>query len=322
MERAGVTARPMRAGFGRTLVAVAVTAMLAGCSPGRGGTAESIAAAVAQLPGVASSTFDYESGWPRGDEHFTLTAVLRDNATPDQAYALGKTFSDRVKAQDFTGFERTLVVKYRVTDRMNDVPLSTVATFTDPDAVAESLRGWLAVAQSPGIQSVTYTQSDQAMDITVAPDATDAALRELARAQPDVDRAEWLVVGGSLTETSPFAADHPEVYRVRGRIPDAALRDLWVRIVAEVGAAGVIAASTDSARDIPTAVDLNFPTARDREQNLAQAWMVLPLLQKLPLPATVNFDGAVFVMGGCSDPDPSRNVSPTEVELRRKYETC
>ena len=110
---------------------------------------------------------------------------------------------------------------------------------------------------------------------------------------------------------------------MRGLVPDAALRDLWNRIVAEVGSAGEVSAQTDmSHRETPTTVDVNFLTSRDREQNLAQAWMVLPLLEKLPQQAKVDFGGALFVIGGCTPADAGRNPIPLEVELRQKFEKC
>ena len=50
--------------------------------------------------------------------------------------------------------------------------------------------------------------------------------------------------------------------------------------------------------------------------------MVLPLLEKLPSPVKVDFDGAVFVIGGCSEPGPGHTSSDLEAELRGKYEKC
>jgi hypothetical protein len=313
----------------KTLAVLLCLALLpiAGCAPNRKGAAESIDAAVAQLPGVASADFDYDAGWPKGDERFGLTAVLRDDATPEQAQTVGKTFADMVTANDFGGFGVTLVVKYRVIDRMNQVPLTSAATLsldTDGrDEVPAALREWLTIAQSPGVHSVRLSRPDGAVEITVDPNANDGDLQALAKNHPDLDHAQWVVTGGSLTQTSPFATDYPEVYRVQGTIPDAALRDLWRQIVAEVGAAGEVSARTDlSQKDIPTTVDVNFVTARDREQNLAQAWMVLPLLQKLPQPAKVDFGGALFTIGGCSPADAGRSTDALEIELRQKFEKC
>jgi hypothetical protein len=161
------------------------------------------------------------------------------------------------------------------------------------------------------------------VEITVDPNAKDGDLPALVKNHPDLDGAQWIVTGGNLTQTSLFAADYPGVYRVVGMIPDAALRELWKQIVAEVGAAGGVSADTDmSHRDVPTTVGVNFVTSRDREQNLAQTWMVLPLLAKLPQPAKVDFDGALFTIGGCTPVEAGRNPIPLEVELRQKYEKC
>lgn len=299
----------------------------AGCAPNRGGAAQSIDDAIAAMPGVASAEFDYESGWPKGDERFNLTAVLHDNATPDQAQALGKTFADMVKAKDFSSFAVILDVKYRVVDRMNQVPMTSAATVGvdhgNGDGLPAALKEWLSIAQSPAVQSVRLSRPEGKVEITVDEDAKDGDLQTLAKTYPDLDRAQWVLTGGSLSETSPFAADYPEVYRVQGMIPDAALRDLWRQIVAEVGAAGEVSAHTDlSRKDIPTTVAVNFPTSRDREQNLAQAWMVLPLLQKLPQQAEVDFGGAMFTIGGCTPADAGGNTLALEIELRQKYEKC
>jgi copper chaperone CopZ len=311
------------------LAAMLCLAMLpiAGCAPNRKGAAQSIEDAVAQLPGVASSDVDYDAGWPKGDERFTLTAVLRDSATPDQAQAVGKTFADLVKANDFAASDVALEVKYRVVDRINRVPQTSSATVSldrgNGDGLPAALKEWLSIAQSPGVQSARVSRPEGTVEITVDRDATDGDLPALAKTYPDLDRAQWVLTGGNLTQTKPFAGDYPEVYRVQGMIPDAALREVWKQIVAEVGAAGEVGAQTDMSRkDIPTTVDVNFPTSRDREQDLAQAWMVLPLLQKLPQQAKVDFGGALFVIGGCTPGEAGRSTDQLEVELRQKYEKC
>lgn len=300
---------------------------IAGCAPNRTGAAKSIEDAIAHLPGVASSEFDYDSGWPKGDERFTLTVVLHDNATPDQAQELGKTFADSVVAEHLSGADTTLEVKYRVVDRMNQVPLTSSATIGldhgNGDGLPAALKEWLAIAQSPGVHSVRLNRPDGTVEITVDQSAKDGDLSALAKTYPDLDRAQWILTGGNLTQTKPFAEDYPEVYRVAGMIPDAALRELWKQIVAEVGASGEVSAQTDmSHKDIPTTVTVNFPTSRDREQDLAQAWMVLPLLQKLPQQAKVDFDGALFVIGGCTPGEAGRSTLPLEIELRQKFEKC
>lgn len=299
-----------------------------GCAPNREGAAQSIDAAVLALPGVASSYFEYDSGWPKGDERFDLTAVLRENATPDQAQALGATFADMVAAKDFSAFDVTLEVKYRVADRMNNVPMTSSAVVSldhgNGAGLPAALQEWLSIAQSPGVQSVRMTRAEEgAVEVTVEQSAADGALQSLVRAHPVLDRAQWVVTGGNLTQTDPFAADYPGVYRVKGMIPDAALRDLWGKVVAEVGAAGGVNAETDMSRnDIPTTVTVNFLTSRDREQNLAQAWMVIPLLQKLPQPARVDFDGALFTIGGCTPGEAGTSTLTLEAELRQKFEKC
>jgi hypothetical protein len=249
--------------------------------------------------------------------------VLRDGATPEQAKAVGATFADQVSAKDFSGFEVGLIVQYRVVGTMNHVPLTSSAAFAFTDAnrpdnqTADSLAEWLAVAQSPGVQSARFGER---VGITVDQSATDGDLQALVRNDPGLDRATWTLIGGSLRQVSPNDPEYPEAYDVTGMLPDAALRQLWRDIVAEVGAVGEVKAETDMARgQNPTTVTVNFRTARAREQNLAQAWMVLPLLEKLPQPAKVDFDGAVFTFGGCSPPGAGSDL---EKELRQKYEKC
>ena len=302
---------------------------VSGCSPNRKGAAESIDAAIEKLPGVASAEFEYDSGWPKGDERFNLTAVLKDNATPDQAQALGKTFADLVAAKDFSAFDVILEVKYRVVDRINHVPMTSAATIGLPHGdgagLPAALQEWLSIAQSPAVQSFRMSQADGegTVEVTVDQNAKDTDLQALAKARPVLYHAQWIVTGGNLTQTDPFAEDYPGVYRVKGMIPDTALRELWGRIVAEVGAAGGVTGETDMSRkEIPTTVEVNFLTSRNREQNLAQAWMVLPLLQKLPQQAKVDFDGALFVIGGCLPGEGGKSTAPLEVELREKYEKC
>jgi hypothetical protein len=312
----------------RAVVAVLAMMVLAGCVSSRERAADSITDAITPMPGVASAEMEYDAGWRRGDQQFGLTAVLHNDATPAQARAVGEKFTDLVEAADFSAFEVDLAVKYRVIDIMNQVPLTSSARFTvggtNPPA-ADGLREWLEIAQSPGVQSVRLNPPEP-VGITIDPVATDRDLQALLKAHPDLNSATWTVVGGSPREVSRNAPDYPEVYQVIGMLPDAGLRSLWGQIVAEVGAAGGVSAKTDVAqKDLaapPTVVDVNFPTSRDREQNLAQAWMVLPLLAKLPLPAKVDFDGAVFVIGGCSSPASRNSSSGTEAELRRKSEKC
>lgn len=302
--------------------------LVAGCAADRRGDVDSINAAITQLPGVASSAPAYDSGWRRGDRHFGLTAVLRDDATPQQAQAIGATFTDLVNARDFSAFEVDLEVKYRVVDAMNHVPLTSSAAFALGEAdsptsavVSDSLREWLDIARSPGVQSARLGER---VGVTIDQAATDGDLQTLLKNHPDLDSATWTVVGGSLRQVSINDPDYPEAYDVVGMLPDETLRALWGRIVAEVGAAGEVSAKTDMAQKDPakppTTVNVNFPTSRDREQNLAQAWMALPLLEKMPLPARVDFDGAVFVIGGCSATGPGS--SALETELRHKYEKC
>ena len=210
--------------------------------------------------------------------------------------------------------------------RAADAGLRALPTGLDhgtDDGLPAALKEWLGIAQSPGVQSVRLNRPEGTVEITVDQNARDADLQALAKTFPDLDRAQWVLTGGNLMQTAPFAEDYPEAYWFTGMTPDAALRDLWKQIVAEVGAAGEVSAETDmSHKDIPTTVVVNFPTSRDREQNLAQAWMVLPLLQKLPQPAKVDFAGALFTIGGCSPGEAGRSTLPLEIELREKFEKC
>ncbi len=288
------------------------------------------------MPGVISSTISYDNTWWGAARNVRLTAVLANAATPDQAEAIGKAFTESAGPTDF---DVDLTVDYRVVDRERP-PLTSTANFhfAGPDrptvqSIAGALREWLTVAQSPGVQSVGFDQpaadgpaGSRAVRITVARGAKDAELQALVRDHPDLATATWTVVGGSLTEGSPLAADYPEVYTITGIVPDERLRELWRRIVSSLGETGVAAADTDMSRVAsklpPTNVVVNFPSSRNREQSVATAWLMLPLLQGLPQPAKVDFNGDIFTMGGCSGADDSSSGSARQAELRTKFERC
>ncbi|WP_313675994.1 hypothetical protein [Mycolicibacterium sp.] len=310
--------------------------VLAGCS-GQG-SVQTLGRSIEQMPGVISSTVSYDTTWWGAARNVRLTTVLANAATADQAEAIGKAFAESA-GSDLADVDVDLTVDYRVVERERP-PLTSTANFhfAGPDrptvqGVTEALREWLTVAKSSGVQSVGFEQpaaggpaGSRAVRITVARGAKDTELQALVRDHPDLATATWTVVGGSLTEASPLAADYPEVYTVTGMVPDERLRELWRRIVSSLGENGIAAADTDMSRVAsklpPTNVVVNFPSSRNREQSVATAWLMLPLLQGLPQPARVDFNGDLFTMGGCSGADDSSSGSARQAELRTKFERC
>ncbi|MCW1957327.1 MAG: hypothetical protein KIH64_002015 [Mycobacterium sp.] len=299
----------------KRLVAVALTAaMLTGCSS-HAGAAESITAAVRQLPGVAAAESDFRSSWT-GGARYDLTVTLDPLATPAQAAAVGQTFTDLIDKDGFSDSQVHLKVDYRATMSMSSAEFS----FEDrpsSTAVSDSLRDWLAIARSAGVAAVNWSEG---LKVTVGPVAKDSDLRAIAQNHPKV---VWILIG--LVDPLDVAskADLRETYEVTGMVPDQKLRDRWNEIVAELGDVGHVAARTDAAGNPPTNVTVNIPTTSgNQQQNLAQAWMTFPLLNGLPLPARVQFGSDIFTIGGCTPPDPRHGSSELEAELRRKFERC
>lgn len=306
-------------------------AVINGCSNDR--VAASLNSTITQMPGVASATATYDPAWWKNEHPVDIAVVLDRGATPEQAQALGRTLTELVNRKDFTDSDVTLAVDYRVIDGAGSVPVGSGAHFTfepgdRPTTLPDSLREWLTVAQSPGVQSAGMShppaEGDSEFRVTVDNAADDGDLQNLIDNHPDLKSATWVVVAGTPTQASVHAEDHPEVYELTGMVPDAKLRERWSEIVAQLGGAGEVVARTDLARQDgpPTTVDVNFPTSLNREQSVAQAWMMLPLLEGLPQPVKVNFNGDMFVMGGCSGEDAQSTRSDLEKELRQKFERC
>lgn len=291
-----------------------------------------------QLPGVASSTVGYDPAWWKSEHPLDVAVVLDHNATPEQAHAIGSRFDELVHTKDFADSEIDLVVQYHVVDGAGNLPVTSSARFDYPPGqwpttLPDALREWLTIAQSPGVQSAGVTQpaadgspAGNAFRVTVDKSAKDEDLQALVRNHPHLNGAAWVLVAGTYTRGSVHEPDHPEVYQLIGMIPDQRLRELWSRIVAELGAAGEVAARTDlsgnAATRPPTTVNVNFPSATKREEDLAQGWMTLTLLEGLPKPAKVDFNGDIFILGGCSAPDAPSTHSDLEKELRHKFERC
>lgn len=306
--------------------------MITGCSTNR--AAESLNSTITGLPGVATSTTTYDPAWWKNEHPLGLSVVLERNASPEQAQALGRTLTELMNGKDFADSTAiTLAVDYRVIDGAGSVPVTSTARFAfgpgdRPTTLPETLREWLTVAQAPGVQSAGVNQplseDDSEFRVTVDNAATDDDLQALVRNHPELESATWAVVAGSPTQASVHAEDHPEVYRLTGMVPDAKLRERWSEIVAKLGGAGEVVARTDMGRNDgpPTTVNVNFPTSLNREQSVAQTWMMLPLLEGLPQPAKVNVHGDMFTMGGCSGADAPSARSDFEKELRQKFERC
>lgn len=296
--------------FAALAVLCAVT--LAACGTGRQ-EAQSIATAIRQLPGVASAESDYQSGWT-GASRLALTVVLDPTATPPQGAELGRTVTELLDRNGFTGAHATLTVDYPATVAKSSARFSFDGP---PSAVSDALGEWLDIARSAGVASVNWVDG---LQVTVGPAATDGDLRGIAQKRPNVT---WILIGLVDPLDSASRADLHETYEVRGMVPDQKLRDRWNQIVAELGAVGQVNARSQVGANPPTDVTVNIPTAYgDRSQSLAQAWMTFPLLQGLPLPARVEFGGDVFTIGGCTPVDPAHAASNLEAELRQKFERC
>lgn len=70
-----------------------------------------------------------------------------------------------------------------------------------------ALKEWPSIAQSPGVQSARLNRPEGTVEITVDQDAKDGDLAALAKTYPDLDHAQWILAGGNLMQTKPFAAD-------------------------------------------------------------------------------------------------------------------
>ena len=296
------------------VLAALTAAALTGCARDAK-AADSVTAAIRQLPGVTSTESEYHSSWT-GRSRYTLTVDLDPTATPAQAADIGQTFTDLIDGEGLAAAEVGLTVDYPAT-----LSRSTAVFSLDgreaPERIPDSLRAWLDIARSAGVAAVNWSDG---LRVTVGPFAEDADLRTIAGNHPNIT---WILLGLVDPRDAATRADLHETYEVTGMVPDKRLRDRWNEIVAELGAVGHVAARTDPAEDPPTRVTVNIPTTNgNQQQNLAQAWMTFPLLQGLPLPARVQFGTDVFTVGGCSPPDPQRRPSTLEAELRQKFERC
>ena len=297
----------------KAVAALCVTAVVAGCGDAR--QADSIGAAIRQLPGVASAESDYHWSW-NGHSRFGLTVLLDPMAGPEQGAAVGRTFTDLVDKNGFDNSEVRLTVEYPATISTSTAEFS----FDDrpsAEAVSDSLRDWLDIARSAGVAAVDWRDG---LRVTVGPVAKDTDLKAIAADHPEVT---WLLIGLVDPLDSASRADLRETYEVTGMVPDQRLRDRWNEIVAELGDVGHVAARTGAAATPPTEVTINIPTTSGNpRQSLAQAWMTFPLIDGLPLPARVQYGGDIFTVGGCTPPDAQHGSSELEAELRAKFERC
>ncbi|MFM9032948.1 MAG: hypothetical protein ACKOQ4_01410 [Mycobacterium sp.] len=309
---------------GAPVPAILACATLVGC--GDPAAAGAVTEAIRALPGVESALPRYESGWD-GASRFGLTAVLDQTAVPEQAGAVGRSFTELVNQKGLADSDVSLDVEYLATIEKSTATVS-FDDHPDPLLISGLLRDWLGVARSAGVAGVDLVEPESGsapsrlFRVTVGPAATDGDLRTLVQNHPDLQSAVWVLVGlVDPFDSSPGERD--ETYEVTGMIPGARLRERWNQIVGKLGAAGTVHASTDTAMSPPTNVTVNIPTSYgDRAVAQAQAWMMFPLLEGLPLPARVEYGGDIFTVGGCTPPDPRHARSELEAELRRKFERC
>lgn len=307
--------------------------------PNREGAATAVAAAVRALPGVTDTDVTYQNDFT-GGAGFYLQVTLADNATPSQAADAGRTFVDRVQAADFARYDVQLRVKYRnVDDLMIRAPRGAHARiryrFDDnatvsPSAteVADSLRRWLTIAQYPIVSAVRLnrppsevrTSEVQSFAVALRPAADERSVTALVDAQPELRQATWEIVAG--TDTAP------QIYTVRGQVPDQPRRRQWQRIVDTLGAGGSAEARTDTVdlRDgvAPTQVRITVASQAENPSDLVRAVAAqLPPLG-LPLSATFVVDRELLTvtLGGCDPADQSQPPTALQTELRQRYQRC
>jgi hypothetical protein len=332
-------------------ITVAVIALGACGFPDRREAADAIGDAVRRLPGVADERVRYDTSFD-GGAHVSLDVTMTDQATADQAAAVGRTVVDGIHAGGFEQFEVTLDVTGQRDAKTNDRLTHSHAGFTFPargaddpstDEVAGDLALWAQLAASPALTAVQIQRSSAAavdgrgVAVAVRPDAADADLAALTAAHPEVATARWLV-----EYAAPNPVDSPRTFaRIGGGFPDTRLRDVWARIVELVGprgAATIDAVAPPAPGPPHTEAELSIdvwdadggpiPDEVKAQRFGGAARSVLQLLAKLgPTPVAVHLTAdpaqdARVVVGGCSPPAPSGAPTSLEVELRRTFERC
>jgi hypothetical protein len=336
------------------ITATAVAALwLTGCGfPDRRGAAESIGAAIRAMPGVADTDVGYDTSFD-GGAHFHLTVTLSGAASNEQGAAVARTFVEQMIAADFRHFDVRLDLAYqragadaaRSLLSVDYYPSEDVQAGMSADAVAESATWWLDVARSSGVADVTvslpldniYADVTRPLWVTLPVDADDAVLTDLIRRHPQLNSAVW-----SVALPSPKPPSQPRSYDSRGRFLDRHSRQVWQRIVDQLGPFDGAKASTQIPPQhglTPTTVEIGWGFDYGRDNDLERiARGVSPLLTELPGPVRFQLNTRVqdpasgdvvdrdltITIGGCTPPDPKYNhpAVPLEAKLRHLYESC
>jgi hypothetical protein len=345
----------------RRATSMAITAALigvgaAGCGfPDRHRVAEAIEEHLRSMPGVVSAERNYDTSFD-GGAHYYQDVEIAPNATAAQASAVAHYFAERVAASDFASFDVTLTLTH---NRFGSKPLGGPSTFelrygfSQPPVVPDStsvpivthdVDVWMQASLNSQVSSVRWDLPDHPYTKTPSPtvgiavDADDAALKSLRDRLPQLGGATWQVI-----LPSPY---RPVRYTSLGRLPSAANRQAWQRIVAGLPNRSDASAETRSqtpAGQPVTTVTISMIGFETNEELSRAAYAAAEQVKNLPLPArlifgdpTVQDDGGKplplpidLVVGGCSGPpDRSRPAGKSEefasiqAALRRNYETC
>lgn len=337
------------------LGAVAVLAALALTScgfPDRHDAADSISKAIRAMPGVINTDGRYDTSFA-GGAHYYLTVTLSGASSDEQGAAVARTFVKQIIDADFKHFDVKLDLEYQrpgagdATSRLevNYAFDDDVHTGLSADAVAEGTAWWLDIARSPAIAGVSvslpldnsYADVNPPLRVALSVDADDVSLAALIRHHPQLNSAIWTV---GLPSPKPHA--QPRSYDSRGRFPDHRSRQVWQRLVDQVGPFDTATATTQIPPKngrTPTTVKIALTFDHGRENDLERvARDVTPLLTELPGPVRFQLNTRVMdpasgnvvdqdltvTVGGCTQDGESQgdNHPALEAELRHAYERC
>ncbi|WP_131805643.1 hypothetical protein [Mycobacteroides abscessus] len=335
-----------------TLIALALLAMPSCGFPDRSREAAKISTEIRGLPGVHEAESHYDTSFD-GGAHFNLDVVVTKDIPADQAARIGEVFVERVAAAKFNRFDVKLNVEYGPPGRASDYGYQTSATFSfsfnelarqaiTPSAaeVSDSLRTLTRIAQNPAVGAVALTQPNAAPQssssdsprargllVVLADQVTQSQISALTDVFPELDKAQWVILGGSEPSY------RPNTYQIVGRAPTLEIRDLWNRIDKQaLSVRGRISANTEGTpsdlNPAATIVDFSLGGGPDADERLDEATRtVIPSLVQLPGPTLLRFtwanETASVMIGGCQPPGKTaRPPTPTEKNLRSLYERC
>ncbi|WP_148223322.1 hypothetical protein [Segniliparus rotundus] len=315
---------------------------LGGCDyPDRRSEANSVGATVRALPGVASADVRYDTSFD-GGAHFDLDVKLADNASAAQAAAMGRVFVDRMRASELDQFDVTLNVQYRFTSSTANEPArgsSATLKFNEranpPNGpsgaeTSDSLALWLTVAQSPFFFGVGMTQptfegpdSSRDMFIELPFDTDDATISDFIHEHPGLDTATWVT-----TIPDWEAGLRPAAYKLRGEFPDKHRRELWKKLLKQLGASDKIDLEIDAikapAGRAPVYLEIIDHSSKEKVPQVARsvAAAALGFGDIVDLRFGSEYGRIELVEGVCEQPQPSKLLADLENELRQQYKHC